>query len=144
MAKRRHSLLRFKYAMGSVIAKEWLDLTRDIKGILPVLLMPVLFALTSLGALHFIVSTQKQAPSFTLAVSNAHLAAPLIQQLNESGIATEVLKVTTLSPPLKTAINPSFCTSPIISMTHFVNKKRRTSSWFGIYLAPIYKRRPTA
>lgn len=70
------------------MAKEWLDLSRDLKGIMPVLLMPVLFALTSLGALHFIVSTQKQSPSFTLVVSNAHLAAPLIQQLNQNGIAT--------------------------------------------------------
>lgn len=92
MIKHHRNFLRFKYAMGSVIAKEWLDLTRDIKGIMPVLLMPILFALTSLGALHFIVSTQKQAPSFTLAVSNAHLAAPLIQQLNESGIATQVFE----------------------------------------------------
>lgn len=89
MDNHRHNFQRFKYAMTSVMTKEWLDLTRDIKGILPVLLMPILFALTSLGALHFIVSTQKQTPSFTLAVSNAHLAAPLIQQLNENGIATE-------------------------------------------------------
>lgn len=83
-----HSLAVILRAVRSVFIKEWLDLTRDIKGILPVLLMPMLFALTSFGALHFIVGTQKQSPSFTLAVSNAHLATPLIQQLNEHGIET--------------------------------------------------------
>lgn len=88
MATDSHSLAVILRAVRSVFIKEWLDLTRDIKGILPVLLMPILFALTSFGALHFIVGTQKQSPSFTLAVSNAHLATPLIQQLNEHGIET--------------------------------------------------------
>lgn len=70
----------------TVFKKEWLDTRRDIKGILPMLLMPFIFALASYGALSFVVSMQQEKPTFILDVMNAEDAQPLITELRAVGI----------------------------------------------------------
>lgn len=71
-----------------VFKKEWLDTRRDIKGVLPIFIMPLLFALTSYGVLSFVVVMQKDKPEFVLSVMNPEHAAPLIAQLQAAGINT--------------------------------------------------------
>lgn len=72
-----------------VFKKEWLDTRRDIKGVLPILVMPLLFALTSYGVLSFVVIMQKDKPEFVLSVINPEHAAPLIAKLQAEGINTK-------------------------------------------------------
>lgn len=74
-------------SVWAVFRKEWLDTRRDIKGILPMLFMPVIFALTNYGALSFIVSMQQEQPEFVLSVLNSEGAQPLIAELQNQGIA---------------------------------------------------------
>jgi sodium transport system permease protein len=71
-----------------VFKKEWLDTLRDIKGVLPVLLMPVLFAGTTYGVLSFVVLMQHDQPAFVLPIINADKALPLVAALNAQGIET--------------------------------------------------------
>ena len=73
-----------------VFKKEWLDTRRDLTGILPILLMPLLFAITSYGALAFIVKLQQPPKQLTLAVINSQHAAPLMHYLTSQGIAIDV------------------------------------------------------
>ena len=72
-----------------VFKKEWLDTRRDIKGVLPILVMPLLFALTSYGVLSLVVLMQKDNPEFVLSVINPEHAAPLIAKLQAEGINTK-------------------------------------------------------
>ena len=73
-----------------VFRKEWLDTLRDIKGILPMLLMPLIFALTNYGALSFIVSMQQEQPELIVDVMHQESALPLIKELNAAGIKTRL------------------------------------------------------
>ncbi|WP_053980737.1 ABC transporter permease [Marinagarivorans algicola] len=75
-----------------VFKKEWLDTRRDLKGVLPILLMPLLFALTSYGVLNFVVILQQKPAEFTLPVINPQNAAPLIAQLHANGIQTKTFE----------------------------------------------------
>ncbi|HEY7771680.1 MAG TPA: ABC transporter permease subunit [Marinagarivorans sp.] len=72
----------------TVFKKEWLDTRRDIKGVLPILIMPLLFALTSYGVLNFVAAMQQDKPEFTLPVMNGDQAAPLLAALHEAGLKT--------------------------------------------------------
>lgn len=75
-----------------VFKKEWLDTRRDIKGVLPILVMPLLFALTSYGVLSFVVLLQQKPTQFTLPVINPEQAAPLMAQFHANGIQTKIFK----------------------------------------------------
>lgn len=69
-----------------VLNKEILDARRDLKAIMPGLMMPLLFAGMTYGTIVFMVSVQDKPLSFELAVEGAERAAPLISALKESGI----------------------------------------------------------
>ena len=71
-----------------VFKKEWLDVSRDAKGLLPIIVMPLLFALTSYGALTFFASLQQDKPDQELSIIHPERAAPLVQALREAGIHT--------------------------------------------------------
>ncbi len=70
-----------------VVKKEILDARRDLKAIMPGLMMPLLFAAMTYGSIQFLVSMRDQPPSFELAVEGAERAAPLMDALREAGIA---------------------------------------------------------
>ncbi len=85
MFKSCNALVRW---IAIVFKKEWLDVRRDAKGLLPIVLMPLLFAFTSYGALSFFASLQQEKPDQELNIIHPERAAPLIQALNEAGIRT--------------------------------------------------------
>ena len=86
----RQIIKGLNHKMWVVFKKEWLDTRRDLKGLLPIALMPLLFALTSYGALRFVAAMQTNKPAFVLAVQNGEAALPLLAALQEAGIKTQV------------------------------------------------------
>lgn len=70
----------------TVIHKELLDTRRDLKAIMPALMMPLFFAAMTFGTIQFVVSVQDQPQTFELAVAGADRAAPLMQSLREAGM----------------------------------------------------------
>ena len=79
-------------AIWIVFKKEWLDTRRDLKSILPILLMPLLFALINYGALTFVTKMQQAEPAFALDVINSGQAQPLLQALEANGITVRAFK----------------------------------------------------
>lgn len=69
-----------------IIKKEILDALRDGKSMATAFLIPIIFALVSLGSTHYVVSIQDSANEITLPVEGKHLVAPLMTYLEESGI----------------------------------------------------------
>jgi sodium transport system permease protein len=70
----------------AVLNKEILDARRDLKAIMPGLMMPLLFAGMTYGTIQFLVSVRDQPQKFELAVEGAERALPLISTLREAGI----------------------------------------------------------
>lgn len=69
-----------------IIKKELLDARRDLKAIMPALMMPLVFALMTYGSISFVVALQDQPASLELAVQGADRATPLMDALREAGI----------------------------------------------------------
>ena len=70
----------------AVLGKELLDASRDRRALLTSLLMPLLFAIVTLGSSHFILHSQTQSSDFTLTVLHPERAVPLMQHLQQAGI----------------------------------------------------------
>lgn len=70
----------------AIVRKETLDARRDIKAIMPALMMPLIFAVMTYGSISFVVTLQDQPVSFELAVQGADRAVPLMDALREGGI----------------------------------------------------------
>ncbi len=85
-------------AIWTVFKKEWLDTRRDLKSILPILLMPILFALVNYGALTFVTKMQQTEPAFVLDVLNGEAAQPLMQALEASGITVRAFDTNSTIP----------------------------------------------
>lgn len=74
------------FQLKTIIEKEILDAVRDIKSLSTALLMPVFFAVFTLGSMYFIVSIQKGSEEITLPVQGINYATPLIAWLEERGV----------------------------------------------------------
>jgi len=70
----------------AIVKKELLDALRDGKSLSTALMMPVLFALVTLGSLHFLASLGEKNNDITLPIKNADHIVPLVEFLQENGV----------------------------------------------------------